>query len=123
MQGHAKKFAEKYRDDQEAWKKAAEEIRQPYWDWAACAIPPDEVIALDRVVILTPNGRKEVDNPLHHYSFESPHFQGTEFHKYRCTHRYPVIGTKTVYDDIDRLRECVPIRFFVETFRLRVSLL
>nr|BAF74396.1 tyrosinase [Pholiota nameko] len=56
--------------DKAAWVQAAANLRQPYWDWAANAVPPDQVIASKKVTITGSNGHKvEVDNPLYHYKF------------------------------------------------------
>ena len=52
IQKYAKEVAATYTThDCAAWVQAAEELRQPYWDWAANAIPPDEVVALPKVTI------------------------------------------------------------------------
>ena len=63
-------IAAQYTVDTDAWKKAAADLRQPYWDWAANAIPPPQVISQKQVTITNKLGQKvQVDNPLYHYKF------------------------------------------------------
>ncbi|KAF8883494.1 hypothetical protein CPB84DRAFT_1869520 [Gymnopilus junonius] len=72
------KVAATYVVDCAAWKKAADELRQPYWDWAANSVPPDE-------------GRKiTVNNPFYNYKFHAidPSFLFA-FHDRKATIRYP----------------------------------
>ncbi|KAF9473594.1 tyrosinase [Pholiota conissans] len=71
LQKHAQDVAATYTTaDKAAWVQAAANLRQPYWDWAANAVPPDQVIGLKQVQITGPNGQKvTVDNPLYHYKF------------------------------------------------------
>ncbi|KDR79498.1 hypothetical protein GALMADRAFT_208846 [Galerina marginata CBS 339.88] len=70
LQQRAAEVAATYTVDQASWKQAAANLRQPYWDWAAKAVPPDEVISLTQVTITGPKGTKiKVDNPLYHYKF------------------------------------------------------
>ncbi|KAF8061616.1 tyrosinase [Lyophyllum atratum] len=70
MQKHAVEIAATYTVDRDAWKQAAIDIRQPYWDWAANAVPPPEVISLKEVTITKADGSKvSVPNPLYHYTF------------------------------------------------------
>ncbi|KAI0322397.1 hypothetical protein OF83DRAFT_1080307 [Amylostereum chailletii] len=70
LQQTAKDIAVTYSVDQDRWVDAANNLRQPYWDWASNAVPPDEVIALQNVTIITPNGQNtSVANPLTKYTF------------------------------------------------------
>ncbi|KAJ6502787.1 tyrosinase [Mycena vitilis] len=63
-------IAATYTVDQERFKQAAASLRQPYWDWAQHSVPPPEVISLDTVSIIAPNGQKiQVANPLRRYTF------------------------------------------------------
>jgi len=87
------------------------------------AVPPDEVIALELVTIVTPEGKKEVENPLRRYTFKSPHFEGSDWDWHNTTIRYPAFdGRGVLFDDVDRLRKCVPNYCFAEDIRLRISL-
>lgn len=55
-----------------AWKEAAADLRQPYWDWAANLAPPREVLQLRNLSILQPDGTElDVVNPLFSYRFAS----------------------------------------------------
>ena len=91
IQKFAKEVAATYGVDQPAWMRAAEELRQPYWDWAANAIPPDEVIALPEVAIIAPEGRRiYVRNPLYSYSFNPTESSfPNEFRNRKATMRWP----------------------------------
>ncbi len=65
-------IAETYTVDKERWKQAAADLRQPFWDWAKNAVPPPEVISLERVKITRPDGSTVlVDNPFLRYRFQS----------------------------------------------------
>ncbi|KDQ14083.1 hypothetical protein BOTBODRAFT_145757 [Botryobasidium botryosum FD-172 SS1] len=53
--------------------EAAERLRLPYWDWAAKAIPPDQVILDEKVTITLPGCiQSSVKNPLLAYKFLDP---------------------------------------------------
>jgi tyrosinase len=70
LQKHAIAIADTYQVDQARWKKAAADLRQPYWDWARNSIPPPEVISLQSVTITRPDGqRAQVPNPIYQYRF------------------------------------------------------
>ncbi|KAI0770111.1 photo-regulated tyrosinase [Fomes fomentarius] len=72
LQKHAMEIAETYTVDKERWKQAAEDLRQPFWDWAKNAVPPPEIISLERVKITRPDGSTVlVDNPFLRYRFRS----------------------------------------------------
>ncbi|PPQ98988.1 hypothetical protein CVT26_014415 [Gymnopilus dilepis] len=91
IQKYAKEVATTYTHDCAAWVQAAEELRQPYWDWAANAVPPDEVVALSKVTITGPHGQKiTVDNPIYSYTFHpiDPSFPEELKHR-KSTIRYP----------------------------------
>ena len=54
----------------ENWKKAANDICQPYWDCASNTILPPQVISQKQVTITNNIGKLvRVDNPLYHYKF------------------------------------------------------
>lgn len=101
---HTLEIAATYKADQASWVQAATNMRQPYWDWATQAVPPPEVISLDKVTITTPDGKNTaVNNPLKHYTFHpiSPSFPAP-YNKWQTTRRYP---TRTAgKDDDNRLK-------------------
>jgi tyrosinase len=55
---------------------AANTLRIPYWDWAATAAIPT-IVSTPKVTIITPTGKKEIDNPLYCYKF--PYLDPTYF--------------------------------------------
>jgi tyrosinase len=70
IQQHALEIAKTYRTDQQQWLSAAQNLRAPYWDWATNSVPPPEVISLQTVNIITPDGKTtSVPNPLYQYTF------------------------------------------------------
>ena len=72
MQKQAVRIAATYEVDKIAWERAALEIRQPYWDWAAKSVPPNEVLSSAQVEITGPDGSVvPVDNPLYNYEFSA----------------------------------------------------
>ncbi|KAG5637088.1 hypothetical protein H0H81_005821, partial [Sphagnurus paluster] len=67
---HAQEIAKGY-PDQARWTTAAKQLRLPYWDWVERPVPPPEVIELDTLSILMPDGKKaSVKNPLTSYNFK-----------------------------------------------------
>ncbi|KAF5350909.1 hypothetical protein D9758_010517 [Tetrapyrgos nigripes] len=66
----------KHAYDAEAWRRAAENLRSPYWDWADRSteyLPPSEVyhsLNHPTLRITTPNGLIQVPNPLLSYRFQ-----------------------------------------------------
>ncbi|KAH9988351.1 hypothetical protein BJV77DRAFT_1061440 [Russula vinacea] len=70
LQQHALDVAKTYRNDQQLWLDAAQNLRAPYWDWATNSVPPPEVISLQTVNITMPDGKtSSVPNPLLQYTF------------------------------------------------------
>jgi len=70
MQKHAVRIAATYKVDKIAWERAALEIRQPYRDWAANSVPPNEVLSPAQVEITVSDGSVvPMDNPLYNYKF------------------------------------------------------
>ena len=120
MQDHAKKIAATYSVDPTGWKKAGDEIRQPYWDWAVNTVPPDEVIALKQVTIVTPDGKRTaVDNPLYNYTFHPVDSSfPSDFQKWRTTLRQPTTEGADATDNVALLRKYVANYWFIETVRL-----
>ncbi|KAG8922053.1 hypothetical protein FRC02_012164, partial [Tulasnella sp. 418] len=71
LQGHAVRIADTYTTpDKQEWLQAAIDLRAPYWDWASEAVPPPEVIELQQLNIILPDGTEgPIDNPLLTYRF------------------------------------------------------
>ncbi|KAL1950435.1 hypothetical protein VTO73DRAFT_5559 [Trametes versicolor] len=102
LQKHAIQIASKYVFEGYSWRKAAADLRQPYWDWATNAVPPPEVISMERVTIITSDGRRaRVKNPLLRYRFDpvDPSF-AVPFAKWPSTVRHPTSEAK---DDVEAL--------------------
>ncbi|KAJ8453836.1 hypothetical protein ONZ51_g13376 [Trametes cubensis] len=108
IQKHAKRIAEQYIINVCCWREAAEDLRQPYWDWAKSFIPPPEVISLQEVTIHTSDDRlTKVRNPLLRYRFQpiDQSFLGS-FAKWPTTIRHPTGTYPTAKDDTKRLLAC-----------------
>jgi tyrosinase len=96
LQQHAVEIAKGYQD-QARWSLAAENLRAPYWDWATNILPPPEVISLEYLDIIKPEGKKSVPNPLLRYKFKpvDPSFEsiptrnGISFKDLQTTIRHP----------------------------------
>jgi hypothetical protein len=71
LQQHALDIAKQYQtQDRHRWVTAAEDLRAPYWDWATNSVPPPEVVSMQSVKIITPDGKTtSVPNPLYQYTF------------------------------------------------------
>lgn len=70
LQGAAIEVAKKFTVNQAAWTQAAQDLRQPYWDWGFQLVPPDEVVRKEQVDIVGYDGRKvSVNNPILRYRF------------------------------------------------------
>src|SRR5260370_7105626 len=77
MQQHALGIAKTYHHNPQHWISVPENLRAPYWDWATNSVPPPEVISLQTVNIITPDGKtSSVSNPLYQYTFTptNPYF-------------------------------------------------
>jgi tyrosinase len=106
LQKLAVQIAATYTVDPDSWKQAANDLRQPFWDWASNAIPPDEVIALPQVTITAPDGSRILtDNPLYQYTFHpiDQSFQDP-YSSWPTTLRQPDGTDSDATDDVDRLR-------------------
>ena len=106
LQNHAKDIAKTYAVDDLRWQRAAEDLRQPFWDWARNSVPPAEGISLTQVTITTPDGKRtKVDNPLYNYAFQSI---DSSFPKPFChwwtTLRQPATTGMDEKDDVDELK-------------------
>jgi tyrosinase len=90
LQQAALGIAQQYAD-QDHWTAVARNLRVPFWDWASSSVPPDEVIALENVNIITPDGNQNaVPNPFLRYSFNpiDPSFT-SPWDQYQTTVRHP----------------------------------
>ncbi len=99
-------IAATYTVDKEGWKKAAADLRQPFWDWARNSVPPAEVISEKQVTITGPDGKSHrVDNPLYHYRFHpiEPTFSAP-YSNWSTTFRHPTSLDANAQDDINLLK-------------------
>ena len=105
MWTRAQEVAATYTVDQAAWKAAASSLRQPYWDWAANSIPPDEVIVSEVTITGHDGNRISVPNPLYHYTFHpiDPSFP-PPYSGWQTTLRQPTSTQPNATDDIARLK-------------------
>ncbi|KAN0127413.1 Common central domain of tyrosinase domain containing protein [Lactarius tabidus] len=70
LQENALDIANTYEVNKQFWVDTAWKLRMPYWDWARNCVPPPEVIFMETVNIITPNGKMtSVPNPLLKYTF------------------------------------------------------
>ena len=95
------------------WKRAAEQLRAPYWDWASRegnGVPPEEVIAQRDITIRTPQGTKTMKNPLLSYTFHpkiDPSFR-PPFSQWIETLRHPKPrDAPNAQTNVDELVKCV----------------
>ncbi|EEB90597.1 hypothetical protein MPER_11172, partial [Moniliophthora perniciosa FA553] len=95
LQTAAVKIASTYTVNAEQFQAAAQNLRQPYWDWAANSTPPTQVISDDQVTIITSDGsRKSVPNPLRRYTFNPiDRSFPRPYSLWRTTYRYPTSTT------------------------------
>ncbi|KAF6823963.1 tyrosinase [Colletotrichum plurivorum] len=63
----ATRYAE---SDRNEYMRAAKSLRLPYWDWLSNAELPD-VVTRENITVNTPEGRKEMANPLFAYRFHA----------------------------------------------------
>ncbi|KAG7085489.1 hypothetical protein E1B28_003052 [Marasmius oreades] len=108
IQREAVKIAATYTSaDAQKYKDAAENVRQPYWDWARNSVPPAEVISMDQVTILAaPDGRKvKVSNPLRRYTFHPIDKSFPRpYNQWKSTYRYPTSTSANPTEDIDGMK-------------------
>lgn len=64
---HAQAIAKTY--NSAVYRKAADDLRLPYWDWAAPPYGFPAVLSSPTVQIETPSGFETVNNPLFQYTF------------------------------------------------------
>jgi len=70
--GHAQTLAKTYPAATRAtYQAAADNVRLPFWDWAAIPQRFPDVLTWPTVQITTPTGVKNVTNPLYNYKFLS----------------------------------------------------
>lgn len=111
LQQRAEEIAATYTVDKEGWKQAATNLRQPFWDWASNAIPPDQVIAQKQVTITRPDGKRvTVNNPLYHYSFHPIDSSFPDpYSGWPTTLRQPTSQDSNATDDVAMLKKYVYI--------------
>lgn len=100
---HAQTIAARYRGrNGPRYLKAAQTLRQPYWDWAA---DPNLPVAVTRpqLNITTPYGLLTVRNPLYSYRWQRKEngtgFENTSLSSYAETVRCPLLNGAD--DDFD----------------------
>lgn len=110
IQKKAAEIANTYTVDKVRFQQAAVELRQPYWDWAEKAIPPDEVISKKQVTITKPDGSKgPVDNPLLGYTFptQKEGIFPQPFSHWKSTVRTPTNSGPAATTNINELKEAL----------------
>jgi tyrosinase len=86
------------------YQTAADNLRMPYWDWAADPRMPD-FISVANVQITTPTGITSVRNPLSSYRFkryplDTRQFPPTSLSVFPQTVRSPLTNTANVVSDV-----------------------
>ncbi|KAG9042400.1 hypothetical protein FS837_010910 [Tulasnella sp. UAMH 9824] len=103
---HAVEIAATYTANTAAWIDAAQQLRMPYWDWASTSVPPPEVISMDHVTIITPNGRlTPVSNPLLSYRFNpiDPSFAKAVYARLPTTLRHPNLTLASPHSNVTEM--------------------
>ncbi|KAJ6445260.1 endonuclease/exonuclease/phosphatase family [Purpureocillium lavendulum] len=77
---HAKQLAQSYPEKLRAeYTQAADQLRSPFWDWAAGSTVPQSTVPA-KITVNVPNGQglqaQEVDNPLYTYKIPQPVLDG-----------------------------------------------
>ncbi|KAI5782554.1 common central domain of tyrosinase-domain-containing protein [Geopyxis carbonaria] len=105
---HAKRIAARFPAASRArWQTAAEQVRLPYWDWAATAtagIPA--ALSARNAAVTTPTGAATIPNPLASYTFQRADFRAAYFYAPYNTQR--VTGRSSSADAT--LRNAAPAR-------------
>ncbi|KIW05630.1 uncharacterized protein PV09_03501 [Verruconis gallopava] len=93
--------------DQQRYLSAAQNLRIPYWDWAApqndSNVVPD-VLIQQQISVNTPSGQQTIDNPLYTYKFtaQTQDLVYSPFTSWTQTYRHPVSqDTPTQNNDQD----------------------
>jgi tyrosinase len=89
-----------------AWQTAADNLRSPFWDWAATPVHFPAILKAPTIQISTPSGVKTVSNPLYSYKFlNNPEinnwFPSDYLGTQKQTLRYPDQATNKSNDDFD----------------------
>ncbi|KAF9444741.1 polyphenol oxidase [Macrolepiota fuliginosa MF-IS2] len=105
LSGYAQQIAATYAVDKDAWKQAATNMRQPFWDWAQNSVPPPQIISMQQVEITAPSGRRSnVTNPLMRYRFHP--IDGSFYYPYsqwQTTLRRPASTNRGATDNVSGL--------------------
>ncbi|KAF7295866.1 Tyrosinase [Mycena chlorophos] len=113
IQTAAIQIASAYTVNGSAFRTAAQQLRQPYWDWAANALPPPEVISLDEVNITVADGSiVSVANPLRRYTFHplDPSFY-SPWNIWNTTVRHADRESASAGDDVTDLKNTLTSAF------------
>ncbi|KAF9018170.1 Di-copper centre-containing protein [Hymenopellis radicata] len=105
LQGCAREIAARYQNNRDAWTRAANDLRSPYWDWATNHLPPPEVTELKTVEIFTPESEDalvSVPNPLLSYRYHpKPDFEvATETARHPMKPRDDAKSLKALKEDL-----------------------
>ncbi|KIY62440.1 Di-copper centre-containing protein [Cylindrobasidium torrendii FP15055 ss-10] len=89
------------------FQNAASVLRQPYWDWAANALPPVQVYQLDTISYRAPNGNiATMANPFRRYAFQNnshQSFPNSPYNQWPTTLRQPTSTSASATDNIPSL--------------------
>lgn len=91
LQGAAQEIAKKFTADKNDWVEAANDLRQPFWDWGLDELPPSQIISDEEVSIVDYDSSKiTVKNPILRYRFNpiDPSFSGP-YANWQTTVRHP----------------------------------
>ena len=104
-------IARTYLVNTDDWKKAAADLRQPYWDWASNIIPPPQVISQKLVTITNNLGKQvKVSNPLFNYKFHPIDSSFPDpYSNWQTTLRHPTSGNSDATSDLVELQKYVYI--------------
>lgn len=109
----ANQIAKQYTTERDEWSKAADALRSPYWDWAHAGPGKPQVpsvLVTPSISITTPEGVKEVDNPLYTYKFldvSVTNSFGDPWHNWKTTLRYPTNENPDAKSNMAGFNECV----------------
>jgi tyrosinase len=109
VQSEACKIAATYTDElKPEFVAAANNLRQPFWDWADKITPPDEVLTLDQVEYIAPNGQTQtMENPFRRYKFHSKESVSEfpeKFKQWDRTLRHPTTQAADAKDNLEELK-------------------
>ncbi|KAK7443486.1 hypothetical protein VKT23_015660 [Stygiomarasmius scandens] len=124
IQKHALQIASRYSADSALWLRTAEDLRQPYWDWASNITLPAEVISMPELLITAPEGKKLVQNPFLHYQFRDKIeqvFKDAPYIGWKQTIRHPNSREGDAEGSLDKLADAlssIQAQVTLDTLRL-----